>query len=202
MRVRGLKCKGAAVCQGDSVSYPVRVRGLKFRCTPLGHSARVVPRAGTWIEIVNLMVSKSAIAVVPRAGTWIEIKIMPETPVIFGSYPVRVRGLKFALGGIILGAVVLYPVRVRGLKSATGERLFPGPGSYPVRVRGLKLVPGSRTSYRLRSYPVRVRGLKSGNNDTTEIDRVSYPVRVRGLKSFYHLSFQGDSGRTPCGYVD
>jgi len=52
----------------------VRVRGLKY----LSHEeavtlSKVVPRAGTWIEIASHRHLPANHNVVPRAGTWIEI---------------------------------------------------------------------------------------------------------------------------------
>jgi len=55
-------------------SYPVRVRGLKFRGgMPGDFRSEVVPRAGTWIEIQKPVSGSRIHTVVPRAGTWIEI---------------------------------------------------------------------------------------------------------------------------------
>ena len=38
-------------------------------------AAHVVPRVGTWIEIIRPVDSQKHIRVVPRVGTWIEIVV-------------------------------------------------------------------------------------------------------------------------------
>ena len=42
--------------------------------------ARVVPLAGTWIEIISPKEGKRYLIVVPLAGTWIEISILNTRP--------------------------------------------------------------------------------------------------------------------------
>ena len=54
----------------------------------------VVPRAGTWIEIIELPLTEPGRYVVPRAGTWIEMAYVPLIPARGTSCPVRARGLK------------------------------------------------------------------------------------------------------------
>ena len=57
------------------LSCPVRARGLKSNCRPAAMTLnRVVPRAGTWIEMIKSEATMYSFGVVPRAGTWIEIQ--------------------------------------------------------------------------------------------------------------------------------
>ena len=57
----------------DSLSHPVRVRGLKPGpfLAPLIRTP-VAPRAGAWIETMVPSSSSHQVVVAPRAGAWIE----------------------------------------------------------------------------------------------------------------------------------
>ena len=55
---------------------------------------KVVPHAGTWIEIVMPWKIIAIVSVVPHAGTWIEIQPVSMHPHMSGSFPTRERGLK------------------------------------------------------------------------------------------------------------
>ena len=57
-------------------------------------TGKVVPLAGTWIEInVPYLLFNTAV-VVPLAGTWIEILNPEVSSSIILSFPLRERGLK------------------------------------------------------------------------------------------------------------
>ena len=119
---------------------PVRVRGLKFISADgrvMTVDRVVVPRAGTWIEMISARVRRRAdrssypvrvrglkssymhrgdvVTSRTRAGTWIEIQYATGARADH-VVPVRVRGLKYLTWIVI--ASVSYPVRVRGLKSS------------------------------------------------------------------------------------
>jgi len=102
----------------------------------------VAPRAGAWIETVeiNEMISKYRVA--PRAGAWIETLSPVRWFHSSTSHPVRVRGLKLIVADFSkTTSRPSHPVRVRGLKHLFNPLKHPGNGSsHPVRVRGLKLV--------------------------------------------------------------
>ena len=99
--------------------------------------------------------------VAPRAGAWIEtLNVLCAISVIVRSHPVRVRGLKLFHIQLLPRKLMSHPVRVRGLKlEPVEEPEIPHP-SHPVRVRGLKLVIGGGVAIIWGSHPVRVRGLK------------------------------------------
>ena len=44
-----------------------------MRITEMDRVTKVVPHAGTWIEIARYFTRSLAFSVVPHAGTWIEI---------------------------------------------------------------------------------------------------------------------------------
>mgnify|MGYP004469930911 CR=1 FL=1 len=54
----------------------------------------VVPHAGTWIEIVSSNLAVKDGIVVPHAGTWIEILLPIRIIEKILSFPTRERGLK------------------------------------------------------------------------------------------------------------
>ena len=57
---------------------------------------KVVPHAGTWIEIAADLSGLQDAGVVPHAGTWIEILVhMTASDAHSMSFPTRERGLKF-----------------------------------------------------------------------------------------------------------
>ena len=56
---------------------------------------KVVPHAGTWIEIPITGSITPFNSVVPHAGTWIEITTSVRTWLISKSFPTRERGLKY-----------------------------------------------------------------------------------------------------------
>ena len=98
--------------------------------------------------------------VVPRAGTWIEIICPGDYAINQESYPVRVRGLKFsdALGSYRCRG--LYPVRVRGLKYIPFDQGKEPGESVPRAGTWIEICPECFLKDGRRSYPVRVRGLK------------------------------------------
>ena len=56
------------------LSFPTRERGLKsINAINYLDGKRVVPHAGTWIEIIQNTLNLAQSKVVPHAGTWIEI---------------------------------------------------------------------------------------------------------------------------------
>ena len=55
---------------------------------------KVVPHAGTWIEIVILSAECKCSTVVPHAGTWIEMPWIYSRSSAQRSFPTRERGLK------------------------------------------------------------------------------------------------------------
>ena len=64
----------------------------------------VTPRAGVWIEMLNVMFCDIVCRVTPRAVVWIEISEQSKTRQDTGSLPVRECGLKF----ILLYLMVVY----------------------------------------------------------------------------------------------
>ena len=58
---------------------------------------KVVPHAGTWIEIQYDEPCVVLLEVVPHAGTWIEIEIGLTQLLVMTSFPTRERGLKYQM---------------------------------------------------------------------------------------------------------
>ena len=76
-------------------SFPTRERGLKFVHTLMDIlTEKVVPHAGTWIEIHVTFSFFVNLAVVPHAGTWIEISMIVCIGWRHASFPTRECGLK------------------------------------------------------------------------------------------------------------
>ena len=98
----------------------------------------VTPRAGVWIEMLNVMFCDIVCRVTPRAGVWIEISEQSKKRQDTGSLPVRECGLKSHL--------ILY------------NMFFPG--SLPVRECGLKSLFDIIYIFLSQSLPVRECGLK------------------------------------------
>ena len=65
-----------------------------FTVYPTISYAKVVPLAGTWIEIDAAGQTLAEWIVVPLAGTWIEIRRSASDKAIDKSYLSQVRGLK------------------------------------------------------------------------------------------------------------
>ncbi len=79
----------------------------------------VVPHAGTWIEILDMMKKLTNFYVVPHAGTWIEIKTTPSIgTALLSSFPTRERGLKSEGHKLVIDTTKSFPTRERGLKYA------------------------------------------------------------------------------------
>ena len=77
------------------MSHPVRVRGLKLCATRLVIAEdEVAPRAGAWVETVEVFREVRRVLVAPRAGAWVETKKDSMSFHQIPSHPVRVRGLK------------------------------------------------------------------------------------------------------------
>src|SRR5437667_268080 len=73
-RGRGLKPTATQFWYLTSrLSLPARGRGLKLDAGPGDHErAAVAPRAGAWIDTLNVASWPRAARVAPRAGAWIE----------------------------------------------------------------------------------------------------------------------------------
>ena len=73
MRERGLKHSGVNAIIGAGESLPVRERGLKQDLeSDEGLETAVAPRAGAWIETIEVDRRQNKPYVAPRAGAWIE----------------------------------------------------------------------------------------------------------------------------------
>jgi len=140
-RARGLKFICLQGLRTDIMSCPTRARGLKFHQRSLqSRRDRVVPHAGTWIEIRPARRRRARRAiVVPHAGTWIEIPRCRSVPGVASVVPHAGTWIEMRLAG-----ADLEPER-----------------SCPTRARGLKCRPSSTRDRRRRSCPTRARGLKS-----------------------------------------
>ena len=93
-RERGLKFKSVDSIPADLSSFPTRERGLKYHRRSGGVDCLgVVPHAGTWIEIEQLLISRLS---------W--------------SFPTRERGLKCQTEYNNISLCVSFPTRERGLK--------------------------------------------------------------------------------------
>ncbi len=81
VRECGLKSRNSGSCNLVRSSLPVRECGLKFFSPFFFFWNIVTPRAGVWIEILNIIVNYYY-SVTPRAGVWIEITciITPGIP--------------------------------------------------------------------------------------------------------------------------
>ena len=135
----------------QTVSHPIRVRGLKHCCSYIPKRTKTVaPYTGAWIETCvawqrrsppgrtlygcvdwNDEATDEALVkfVAPYTGAWI------ETPEALGltaaelSHPIRVRGLKRHDRPEWLRRVESHPIRVRGLEQ---RLLLPPSGQYKV----------------------------------------------------------------------
>ena len=79
----------------EILSFPTRERGLKWSVIVLWNRLAVVPHAGTWIEIGQIIdCNHHFCTVVPHAGTWIEMPLFAILTYSLASFPTRERGLK------------------------------------------------------------------------------------------------------------
>ena len=149
--------------------------------------------------------------VVPHAGTWIEISsISRSIKITHTSFPTRERGLKYSVYLPLYCAYRSFPTRERGLKSDGVIRCIDLILSFPTRERGLKSECSSGSDLNTMSFPTRERGLKySTDTSRTVSHRVvphagtwieinlryffehgcfrSFPTRERGLKFEYQI---------------
>ena len=104
--------------------------------------AMVAPRAGAWIETENNTIRSNAKQqVAPRAGAWIETRIRLSFCTAKGVAPRAGAWIETQGNGHIRhNPRPSHPVRVRGLKRAVGWQWKQHSLSHPVRVRGLKPV--------------------------------------------------------------
>ena len=94
--MRGLKQDLLVAAEGDGMSHPVWVRGLKLTNIAIYLKIEhVAPRVGAWIETPNIVKRR-------RSRT--------------SSHPVWVRGLKLRGDGTWVVPTKSHPVWVRGLK--------------------------------------------------------------------------------------
>ena len=79
-------------------SHPSWVRGLKHcRCLHLLLASQVAPLVGAWIETTAQVSNAPQMQVAPLVGAWIETRKAGHVPVLYGSHPSWVRGLKHPL---------------------------------------------------------------------------------------------------------
>ena len=124
---------------GDS-SPPVRGRGLKHRLAIDPVIGLVVaPRAGAWIETVNMQLLLNLVVVAPRAGAWIET--------FFWIFPHQYCSVAPRAGAWIETIITYLYTMATAVAPRAGawietdmivQGLNPGKESPPVRGRGLK----------------------------------------------------------------